>query len=238
VFHLKGNFWLVRDVAEGAGSHLLETSWHFAHDLALATIENGFVASPAIGAEPTSACRLALLPVPDPRFKSEMVTEFVSPVYGTKIPAPVLRCSAYIPTPAEHATLLVASSGPTPTARFVRTVEEISSPSGPAAVYHYDSSTNMHHMISGKLESTPWTHGPWSSDATFLYICLNGQRVTHLICCGASFLCLRGESVFSCDTPIQYVEWTNQGGVSRAFSSDETVARSLSERAHAANILV
>ena len=179
-----------------------------------------------------------LLPVPDPRFTSEMVEEFVSPVYGTKMPAPVLRCSANIPTPAEHAMLLVASSGPATTARFVRTVEEISSPSAPTAVYSYDCSPNMHHMIFGKLESTPWTHDSWASDATFLYVGLDGQRVTHLICCGASFLCLRGDSLFSCDTPIQYVEWTNQGGVSRAFSSDETAARSLSERAHAANILV
>jgi hypothetical protein len=238
VFHPKGNFWLVRDVAEGAGSHLLETSWHFAHDLGVATIENGFVASPTSSNDPASAGCLTLLPVPDPRFTSELVTEFVSPVYGAKIPAPVLRCGANIPTPAEHAMLLVASSEPATTERFVRTLEEISSPSGPAAVYYYDCSPEMHQMIFGKPAPTPWAHGPWTSDADFLYVCLNGQRVTHLICCGASFLSFRGDSLFSCDTPIQYVEWSNQSGVSQAFSSDETAARSLSERAHATNNLV
>ncbi len=239
VFHLNGNFWLVRDVAEGAGSHLLETSWHFAHDLALATIENGFVASPAIETDPASAGCLTLLPVPDPRFTSEMVTEFVSPVYGTKIPAPVLRCSANIPMPAEHAMLLIASSQPfAQTGRFTRTAGEISSSATPAAVYSYDCSPNMHHMIFGTLAPTPWIHGPWASDATFFYICLNGQRVTHLVCCGASFLRCRGESFFLRDSPIQYVEWAHHDGVSRAFSSDETVTRSLSERAHEANILV
>ena len=235
VFHLHDNFYLVRDVAEGTGSHLLETSWHFAPDLTVAQVEDYFVASP--GAQDSPQCAtLTMLPAPDPRWKCNLITEHVSPVYGVKAPAPVLRCSATVAAPAEHAMLLIPSSDHADApGKFVRATQP-SNPSSPAAVYTYDSAQTLHRMVfrattPGQTKPIAWTFGPWTSDAEFLYVCVRDQRVTHLVCCEASFVHLHGEPVFSHDTPLQYLEWLNRKGERWTNSSDEAAARSLSVKA-------
>jgi hypothetical protein len=238
IFHLHGNLWLVRDVAEGTGSHPLETSWHFAPDIAVIAVENSFVASPQAEDRPSSAReRLTLLPVSDPRWKCDLVTEHVSPAYGTKTSARVLRCSTTTAAPAEHAMLLIPSTDNNDTAgKFAGASEQPLSANGPAAVYTYDSAQTVHSMvfgreISGQAKRSAWTFGPWTSDAHFLYVGVKDRRVTHLVCCEATFVHLHGEPVFSRDAPLQYLEWLNRKGERWTNSSDETTARSLSVKA-------
>ncbi len=233
IFHLHDSFWLVRDVAEGVGSHLLETSWHFAPDLAVTPVEGNFVASTPVGNQPSSdGAHLTLLPSPDPRWKCDLVTEHVSPAYGARVPAPVLRCSATVSAPAEHAMLLIPSIDKSDaTGKFPRAAEQSSSARSPAAVYTYDSSQTSHCMVFGQTEPSAWTLGPWTSDARLLYFCVKDQRVIHLVCCEGSFVHLHGDPVFSRDAPLQYLEWLNRKGERWTKSSDETAARSLSVKA-------
>jgi len=240
VFHLHGGFWLVRDVAEGTGSHLLETSWHFAPAVTVSTCEGNFVASAAVDQpDSTSASHLTLVPVQDAQWKCELLTEDVSPAYGAKTRAPVLRCSARVAVPAEHAMLMIPSTSLTEeVGMFVRTAGQPSGEKSPAAVYSYDPLPISHCIIFGQQKSAPWTFGPWSSDADFLYVCLKNQRVIHLACCEATFVHLHGEPVFTLSAPIQYLEWTDRNGEQHVFSSDEAAARTFSETALAASVLL
>jgi len=234
VFHLHGNFYLVRDIAEGTGSHLLEISWHFAPDLAVTQVENYFVASPT-PQHSSQHVSLTMLRAPDPHWKSDLVTEHVSPAYGMKVPAPVLLCSATAAAPAEHAMLLVPSSDKADaTGKFTRATQPPNAES-PEVVYTYDSTRSAHAMIFSSIQSrakpVTWSFGPWTSDANFLYACVRDQRVTHLICCEASFVRLHGEPIVSRSAPLQYLEWLNRKGERWANSSDEATARSLSVKA-------
>ena len=234
VFHLDGSFWLVRDVAEGQGSHLLETSWHFAPDLAVANRENSFRISPSQkhsrGANQSS--HLTLLPVTDPQWKSEVVSEHVSPAYGAMISAPVLRCSARMAVPAEHAMLLLpAVDGVNANHRagkFVRVDEHPVPAQKPDAAFRYDDADgdDSHRMVFGRSASTPWTFGPWTSDARFLYYRVRDRKVQHLIFCDGSFVQFQGKSLFSNSSPLQWLDWTNRRGAPRLACSDESLANS------------
>jgi len=237
IFHLHGQFGLVRDLAEGTGSHLLETSWHFAPDLTLTRGANAFVAFPPEENRPGSDHpSLTLLPAADAAWKCDLLTESISPAYGMKIPAPVLRCSATVAAPAEHAVLLLPSIDRTePTGKFVRTAEQPASATTPA-IYSYDSAETLHLMAFAaatlaQSEPAAWTFGPWTSDAHFLYVCIKDRRVSHLVCCHAGFVRLHGEPVFSLNAPLQYLEWINRKGERWTNSSDELAAQSFSVKA-------
>jgi len=89
-----------------------------------------------------------------------------------------------------------------------------------------------------QAKPTVWTFGPWTSDASFLYFCVLDQKVSHMVACNASRVHLHGEPVFSCDAPLQYLEWLNRKGERWTNSSDDAAARSLSVKAMEASILL
>jgi len=229
VFHLNGNFWLVRDVAEGKGSHLLETSWHFAPEVEVFPREDNFIAaSPSDNREASN--RLMLLPVGDRRWKSELVSEYVSPAYGVKLSAPVVRCSARFELPAEHAVLLVARvGGLQETGGFVRDERPRDGNTVPEAAYRYEDGRARHWMIFHQGHREEWSFGPWTSNAKFLYFCVKDGRVDHLVFCEGNFARLRGESLISYDATLQRLEWTSRDGQLRLVCSDDAAARSFSE---------
>ena len=225
VFHLNGNFWLVRDVAEGKGSHLLETSWHFAPDVEVSQRGNNFIAtSPSDGRDASK--RVALVPVGDARWKSELISEHVSTAYGAKASAPVVRYSARAGLPAEHAVVLLASVGGTKeTGTFTREAHHRESNAGPEAAYRFEDGSATHWMIFDRGHRGIWHFGPWTSDAKFLYFCVKDQRVDHLVFCEGSFARLRGESLISHNATLQRLEWTNRDGQHRLVCSDDAAAR-------------
>lgn len=239
VFHLGGSFWMVRDVAEGTGTHLLQTSWHFAPDLEVSAEKNKFVASPSIAHRSNSpfASHLTMLAVPDRQWNYDLVKEQISPTYGAVVLAPVVRCSAQVALPSEHAVLLFPSTDTGEVSReFLRITERTTATKIPSAVYTYDLRETWHCMIFGHQDSEPWTFGPWSSDAMFFYVCMRGQRVIHLLCCQGTSVYLHGEPVFSRVTPLQYLEWTNGETGPQSFASDDAALFSLSEAALEASI--
>jgi hypothetical protein len=229
IFHLHGAFWLVRDVAEGQGSHLLETSWHFAPDLEVARRDNTFLVSPSSGnllsaGQPN---HLTLLPVYDPRWTSELLSEHVSPAYGTTVPAPVLRCSARVAARAEHAMLLLpALDANQKMCDFVRAGEQLAHAQEPESAYQYEADGTSHSMVFGRSPSVGWTFGPWTCDAKFLYYRVRDRLVQQLIFCEGSFLKFQGESLLSQDSTLQWLDWTRETGVPKAVCSDESVASS------------
>jgi Heparinase II/III-like protein/Heparinase II/III N-terminus len=231
LFHLHGSFSLVRDVAEGSGSHLLETSWHFAPDLEVSSRGDGFVAAPVPGqsANPDGPNQLTLVPLADPRWKSELISEYVSPAYGVRLSAPVVRCGARVGLPAEHAVLLIPSFGGGEDAGGFSHDDRRHGNTGlPETAYRYTRANTTHVMIFRPAHKAVWNFGPWTSDAKFLYFCLKDQRVDHIVFCEGSFVRLGGESLISHDTTLQWLEWVNQQGKHRLACSDEAAARSFS----------
>jgi hypothetical protein len=231
VFHLHGSFWLVRDVADGTGSHLLETSWHFAPGLEISNRGNAFVAAPARtqSADPDGSNQLTLRPVADPNWKSELFSEHVSPAYGTMLSAPVVRCSARVGLPAEHAVLLIpAIGGMEESGEFFRNDRQRDGVAIPEAAYRYQQGHTTHGMIFRQAQKALWNFGPWSSDARFLYFCVKDRRIEQVVFCEGSFVQLRGDSLISRDATLQWLEWTNRQGQNQLTCSDETAVRSFS----------
>jgi hypothetical protein len=234
VFHLDGAFWLVRDVAEGEGSHLLETSWHFAPDLEIAKVRNSFLVSipreNASGA--ASSSRLTFLPVSDPNWTTILVSEHVSPAYGVMIAAPVLRSSARVALPAEHAALLLPAVHAKPkTGKLARVDEQPAPVQKPDAAYRYDDDDgeDSHTMVFGRSTGTAWTFGPWTSDARFLYYRVRDRQMRHVIFCEGSFAQFQGNSLFSNARPLQWLDWMNRPGTLRVACSDESLISSLTD---------
>lgn len=227
VFHLHGNFWLIRDLAEGSDSHLLETSWHFAPDLEVAEREGRFVAAPRAREESNF---LTLLPVTDPRWKSELLSEHLSPAYGTKLSAAVVRCSARLPLLAEHAVLLIPAVGgiKEPVAFFRDDNRQPLSATMPEAVYRHEHGHTSHVIIFRQAQKTTWNFGPWTSDARFLYFCVKDQRVDHVAFCEGSFVKFQDKSLTMHNATLQWLEWTNREGKQQLTCSDESASSSFS----------
>jgi hypothetical protein len=240
VFHLHGSFWLVRDVAEGSGSHLLETSWHLAPDLKASSRGNHFVVAPQDqSANPDGSNHLTLLPVDDSRWKSDLLSEFVSPAYGAKLSAPVVRCSARAALPAEHAVLLIPAVGEKEeSGKFFRDSWQPSNVGAPEAAYRYEHGPATHFMIFRQGEKAVWSFGPWRSDARFLFFRVKHRRVDRILFCEGSFAQFQSKSFISHDTTLQWLQWTNREGQHQLLCSDEAATQSFSAGVLGAEIMI
>ena len=107
VFHVKGSLWFVRDVAEGQGSHLLESFWHFAPELHVSEERGILLAEPPATDGNLKHAGLALLVDGKSAWKTEITEGFVSPAYGTKQVAPVVCASINATLPQECGVLLL-----------------------------------------------------------------------------------------------------------------------------------
>jgi hypothetical protein len=228
VFHLKGAFSLVRDLACGRERHRLETAWHFAPDLRIREAEGAFVAFPS-GDDDVSEVRLALVPGQDPAWTGEVGWSEVSPVYGMKQPGQVLRITADVLLPAESATLiaplLLGSDRP---GRLSRSTENGADESGAVRGYRYEEQGSSHYMIFADGREG-WKLGPWTSDAEFLYCGIRDGEMAQFILCDGSYAKLNEGSVFTHACKIAHLEWLSQAGISRIFASDDAAIRSFSQ---------
>lgn len=238
VFHPKGSFWLVRDIAAGRGLHSLETNWHFAPGIQVSLQTNAFIASTKDSQNEHS---LGLIPVEDPNWRCEISIDQISPAYGSLEQVHVLRCATRVAAPAEHAMLLLPAYSREHQGKFSRLAMSAAAQDAPI-VYGCDSGRASHRIVFTQNASRPWTFGPITnpviSDAAFLYYCLENQRITHLVCVRASFLNLHGMTVFSSPAPIQYLEWQNLNGRRHLYSLDKAAVDSFSEKALEVDIVV
>jgi hypothetical protein len=229
VFHRHGVFWLVRDVVEGRGNHLLETSWHLAQDLKVSPRGGSFdVSSGERHSNEVGCNRLTLLPVADARWRCEQIAAYVSPVYGTKMSGPVVRCSAQVQLPAEHAIMLIPGTEEEQPGTFLRDIATHAA-AAPQAAYRYQRSGETHIMIFHHAQNTAWSYGLWQSDAHFFYFCVRDHRVEHLAFCNATFAKLRDQSLISRNATLQWLEWGRVQGEPRFNCSDAVAGRSFYE---------
>jgi Heparinase II/III-like protein/Heparinase II/III N-terminus len=224
ILHLYDRFWMVRDIAEGGGIHELEIFWHFASALTAARVGTSFIAS-FPGAERNT--RLALVLPDSDEWDSELMPGQVSPAYGMTEPAQVLRCSAKLRLPAEHAVILqpVMNEHCAP-GHFVFLNAQRSRD---IAVYQYKENHRTHTMISAGAKNNSWDFSDWASDAAFFYCCADGQRVSHLIACNVTSVQFRGKQLLYHSQALERFEYLAVESQRKICSSCEESLNSFSE---------
>jgi hypothetical protein len=222
IFYLHDDLWLVRDVVEGHQRHRIEIHWHFASDLALEIIANGFVAS---SKEPSSAnvVHLAVLPVEQSGWTSTIEADSLSPAYGRKSQAPTLRLGSDTQLSTEHATLLLPCTAPQEMGKLSLFKDKS------ASAYWFEGRGKTHYMIFADPKAETWTWNEWTSNAGFLYFSLEAGCVASLIFCEGSEVRFKGSPVMAHSSKLARFEWTRNTG--QTFSSDDSAAHSMSAEA-------
>jgi hypothetical protein len=206
IFYLHDQFWLIRDVLEGREQHQIEINWHFAPDISIEKVGNGFLARSADGG-------LALLAIDQSGWKSSIENDFVSPAYGRKEPSGTVRLGSRAKLPTEYATVLQPS------------VEHAGTFSRVESGYCYESDGRRHYMIF-RDDAGDWTWRDWMSDARYFYFCIEGGQLSNLILCDGHYLKLNGVPVLNHVRVVERVEWNLVTG--QLSSPDDSVVESFS----------
>ena len=210
VFHRKGKFWLVRDLAEGRGSHALSIAWHIGPALSLAASDKSLFTG--------EAGSLALLSAEGQGWSQSVSRELWSPAYGRADRASVLTFTAATELPADFATLLIA--GESLSADLGQFVKIHGSAGAGVCAYRYSDSQNEHCFFFAD-HPAQWTVGTWASDAEFLYFSFDRETHTRtLILCNGSYADAGGHRLLSCSKRIHYAEVLSSGATVELFSSD------------------
>ncbi len=227
VFHLFKGFWMVRDVVEGNAAHVLETFWHFDASLATHQVEGSFVIANAADEELTR--NIAFIPVNDGEWDCGITSGHVSPVYGLAEPAAVLRCRAEVRLPAEHAMVVRALTANADVPGQLVRVKTQSVEVNGITVYEYSENGRSHFLIFRDQEAKDWKFGDWESDAEFFYYWAEGQRISQIAVCQASFIKYHGEALVSMLRPVQRFEYWERDGKRQASSSDQQAVLGFSD---------
>ncbi len=208
VFHKKGEFWLVRDLAEGRGMHELDIAWH----LAPAMVRD---ASGRLRFNSTPV-NFALLTVEDGRWSSRIREDYYSPAYGHKERMKAVSLHAKVELPADFATLLIAGENlPTDVDRLERLEGSIP---GRICGYRYSNSRQEHFFF---FASSPlWSVAGWVSDAEFLCFSFNREEEEFsLILCNGTYADAGGLRVITSRQRVRYAEISSRAGVVEILSS-------------------
>jgi hypothetical protein len=206
VFHRKGEFWLVRDVATGQGKHQLELSWHLGPSLSPTSAKDYMFGS---GRE-----SLGLLTIEGHGWSQSAQRGIWSPVYGRQERTTVVTFGKVAELPAEFVTLLLPNENV-----GVGRLERIA---GDARVRAYRYTRDkQEHCFFFSDQGGSWTAGEWASDAYFLYWSYNRQREQRsLILCGGNHADVGGRRLVTADAPLDFIEVTEDAGRTELSSSD------------------
>jgi hypothetical protein len=219
IFHVKGGIWFVLDVAEGQGEHLLETFWHFAPDLEVARERGLILAKSSANDSGTERACLALLTDQNSAWTTEVTQGLVSPAYGAKQAAPIVRASVNATLPEHLGVLLVPMTRGSEAGIFAPLGE--SSDKGVRGYRYQTFQTTEVFFIA--RQNGPWACGPWSSDSKLLYCRLERGRFTHVIMVSGSFGEWRGKRFISQPSPMESFEWLSHPESKKAFCLGGTV---------------
>src|SRR5581483_10680843 len=199
IFHLHGEYWLVRDLLEGRQAHEIEQLWHFAPEVHLAPGNNRLHTF-------RERDQLAVLGCHSHEWSTVIEPGAVSSAYGEQCPAVVAAFTARILLPAEHGTLLAPLGSSEECGIFRRTDVE-----GQAVGYQYQQDGVRDVIVFAK---GVWSFGAIQSDAGLLWVRSREKETLSLALCSASFLQLDGHRVFSSPAPVERVEWSRTAGLS------------------------
>jgi Heparinase II/III-like protein/Heparinase II/III N-terminus len=210
VFHRKREFWLVRDLAEGTGSHQLNITWHIGPAVDLVTPNQDRVTG--------EGGTLALLTAEHHGWSQSVREDYWSPAYGRKEPASVVTFEAMAQLPADFATVLI--SGENLRADIGRLVCLNEFVPGSVHAYRYASRRQEHNFFFAG-GPRPWTVGAWSSDADFLYWSFARESDQYmLVLCNGSYVDAGGSRVLNCGRQVNYAEVSRSAEKVHLFSSE------------------
>lgn len=201
VFHLKSQFWLVRDVAFGDGEKALDVFWHIAPGFLPRRESSGSTLL-----EDAAGLKFALLTDECSGWTATIEDGWWSPVYGIRESAPVVHFQRQAMLPAECYSLLrLERSATSALGRFVSTKKDSSSVSVSVCTYEIDSQT--HEMIFSESKEN-WRAGNIESDAQFLYLLFDTHKqIRRFILCDGSFIKLSGRLIFAAKHDVSFHEW-------------------------------
>lgn len=210
VFHRKGKFCLVRDVAEGSGTHQLDIAWHVGPTLSPVASKGCVFAD--------DRDSIALVTADGHGWSQSVRRDSWSPAYGHKERASVVNFGAKIELPADFVTLLIADrNSPAALPQLVR-INQFNRET--VCGYRYSDGREEHNFFFA-TQRGPWVLGAWASDASFLYWWFDREREeSALIVCGASFADAGGRRVLTCGKQVSYAEIVGSAAKSELFSSD------------------
>jgi hypothetical protein len=208
VFHRKGQFWLVRDVAQGDGRHRIELVWRLGATLSpVSTKDNLF----ADGQD-----SLGLVTADGHGWAQSAYRGNWSPAYGRQERAMVLTFGSETQLPAEFVSLLLPDAS---LQAGMGRLERIAG-DGQARGYRYVREGQEHHFFFANRPGA-WTVGNWTSDVRFLYWASDRERdLRLLVMCGGTFVETGGLRVLTSERGVDYAEVVNTDGGTEVFSSD------------------
>ncbi len=211
-------FWLVRDIAEGRDAHYLEVFWHFSADTSIEWAGDAFVAS-ARASGSAKPAHLTLIAARDAGWSRELTSSYVSPAYGNRQEAPLVRFEARIKLPAECATLILPGAAPAGYT-FERLGADPREEQRPVSGYRYHDSRLRREFLFAESDDA-WSFGPWTSDARFVYARFESEQLAHLVLVDGSFAEFEGKALAKCRNRVQRFEWLKIGGEVQTFSSGD-----------------
>lgn len=209
VFHKKGEFWLVRDRAEGRGTHQLNIGWHVGACVSRDAVYKFRFAN--------ADEKLAIVATEDSGWSTSASESYCSPAYGRKESSRRINFAGNVELPADFAAVVVASvNRKVEIGRLVRlfggTYNEVSG-------FSYSTSRQDHHFLFAD-GTKAWMFGTWASDAKFLYWSGDRERDQYcLILCSGSYAEAGGRRVVTCSTEVTYAEIVSCRGKVETFSS-------------------
>ena len=210
VFHRKGEFWLVRDVALGQGLHQLDIAWHIGPTLFPAKSQQYLFTG-----ERES---LALLTIDGHGWSQSVRRDSWSPAYGRRESAHVVNFGAQVELPADFATLVVA--GENSPANFGRLMKVNDFAPESVCGYQYSNLRQEHSFFFGGRPGA-WALGAWASDADFLCWSVDREKEQYsLVLCNGSYAAVGGRRVLTCARRVSYAEVLSSSGNVDLFSSD------------------
>ncbi|HEX8818126.1 MAG TPA: alginate lyase family protein [Terriglobales bacterium] len=194
VFHLKSNFWLIRDVVSGLSEHRLDLRFHLAPALMPDRTSNDtFVDENGSG--------LRIITTADRGWHQEVVLTSFAPAYGCEEPAHALLFSAATALPTEFVSLISLSCGKKPAAH------KLSQFSTEDAVKAYRFEIDGEEHLLFFANQNHWRVGPWSSDAEFLYWSSSDhQSLQRLFLCNGTFVRFNDRAIIASPNPIDRCE--------------------------------
>jgi hypothetical protein len=216
LYHSDNDLLLVRDVVEGSGTHKLRLSWHLASDLSPRWCSDSHIVLESAGR--TIAC----LHFPeDSSWHRTLEESFISPAYGVREKAPVLRLTRTGALPAETATVLVPAT--LTSENLSLHYDQSASATGGVAIYQLRRGRLLDRFVFNAGRCT-WKLEDWVSDAEFFRVQLTNDELTSVCAISVSGLSLRGREILNQADRLEWLDWKKGTRPSLSSTGDGRIA--------------
>jgi hypothetical protein len=214
--------WLIRDRAEGSGAHHLAVRWHLGEGVTALKSRQAFVLT-------WNSSALAMLAPEEHAWNDTLDQAWISPAYGARVDATVIRWSRQALLPVEFAVLVRVLPDPKADAGIFANLR--ASDAGARAdllgvggyCYTFEG---WNHYFLWSDQAGAWAVAQWSSDARFLYCCTSPDESVHRwIVSHGSYVTVEGRRLIALERPIERFEWEGREGDGRIFCSDPSRVR-------------